>query len=319
MSHHFRLRPALITLLLLGCGPDPASTTEGSETSATSAVITGSTGVGTTQSPTESQSTSLGPGTSTTSPTDSSAGSDTACTFLSCDDAGCGHMVPGLDGELRCSKCDVWHQDCPEGSKCSARADHGYDIWNDTVCSEVAPDPHKPGEPCKVEDSAVSGIDDCELGAMCWNVDPDTLIGTCVGLCDGSPRAPTCAEPNTTCFIAGEGSLNLCLPSCDPLASDCPEGQVCVDGNGGSFNCINGIPGAAGAACEFANACDPGLACINGTLVPGCDPAANNCCSPYCSLAAPTCPDLNQTCTPWFEPDQAPEGYQDVGVCRLPQ
>ncbi len=317
MSHHFKLGPALTILLLLSCGPAPASTTDGasststgSEATATDAAITGSTGTSTTQGPTESQSSSLGPG--TTSPADpgeTSVGSDTSCSFLSCDDASVCDWP-----------CDPWNQDeCPEGDKCTAWADDGGNSWNDTKCVEVAPNPHKPGEPCKVEGSGVSGLDDCERGAMCWDPDPDTLIGTCVGLCDGSPRTPTCAEPNTFCVVSGEGVLNLCLPTCDPLAVDCPEGQVCINAGEVHFSCTVGTPGAVGEVCEFADACDPGLACITGSLVPGCAPAASGCCSPYCSLAAPTCPDLNQTCTPWFEPGQAPEGYEDVGVCSLPQ
>ncbi len=328
MSHPNWLSSTLIALLLLGCGPTSGTTTEGasssststgSEASATDAAITSSTGMGTTT--TESQSSSFGPGT-TTSPTDpgeTSVASETTCAGFLCDPGPQCQMVPGLDGELRCSTCDLWVQDCPEGQKCTAWASDGGNSWNDTKCTPVAPNPHKPGEPCKVEGSGVSGIDDCELGAMCWDVDPDTLTGTCVGLCDDSSRAPTCAEPKTKCFISGEGILNLCLPTCDPLASDCLEGQVCIDDGGGSFTCFEGTPGAAGAQCEFPNACDPGLACIVSSLVPGCDPAANACCSPYCSLSAPVCPDPNEICHPWFEPDQAPEGFEDVGVCGLPQ
>ncbi len=328
MPHPRPPGPALIALLLLGCGPAPGTATEGasatstgSEVSATDAEMTGSTGKATTQAPTESQSSSIGPGT-TTSPTDpdeNSVTSDTTCGFLCGDTDGQCQMVPGLDGELRCQSCDLWLQDCADGQKCTPWASDGSNSWNDTKCVEVAPNPHKPGEPCKAEGSGVSGIDDCELGAMCWDLDPDTLIGTCIGLCDGSPRAPTCAEPKTFCAVSGEGVLILCLPTCDPLASDCPEGQVCVHDGQDQFACATGFPGAVGAPCEFINTCDPGLACVASSLVPDCDPAATGCCSPYCSLSAPVCPDQNQTCTPWFEPDQAPEDYKDVGFCGLPQ
>ena len=176
-------------------------------------------------------------------------------------------------------------------------------------------EPHKPGEPCKVEGSGVSGIDDCELWAMCWNPDPDTLIGICVGLCDGSPGAPTCSEPKTLCNVSGEGVVNLCFPTCNPLAVDCPEGQVCVYSS--FFTCVDGTPGAVGAPCEFANACDPGLACISPQFVSGCD--AGGCCSPFCSLSAPVCPDASDACIPWFEPGQADPGFEDVGVCGLQQ
>ncbi len=34
-----------------------------------------------------------------------------------------------------------------------------------------------PGLGCTVEGSATSGIDTCQAGAMCWDVDPVTLAG----------------------------------------------------------------------------------------------------------------------------------------------
>ncbi|MBL9102659.1 MAG: hypothetical protein JNL82_17060 [Myxococcales bacterium] len=123
-------------------------------------------------------------------------------------------------------ECDVFAQDCPEGQKCSAWADDGGDAWNATKCAPVAETPGAPGDACVVEGSAVSGIDDCDRGAMCFFVDPDTAAGTCTRLCSGTPDAPVCPQ-GTTCVISNAGVLNLCLQTCDPDAPTCPQGQTC--------------------------------------------------------------------------------------------
>lgn len=317
---HVLIRASLTSVLLLACGPAPATTDP--TTTDTGATGTssgpGTTSMSPTPNPTEAQGSSTTSSGSTTGTHAESSDSDSTCGFI-CDDteAPC-QLAPGLDGQLRCVECDPWAQDCPKGQKCTAWASDGGAAWDANRCVEVATDPHKPGEPCTVEGSAVSGIDDCELASMCWNVDPDTLTGTCVALCEGSPRDPTCPEPNTLCRVSGSGVLNVCLPTCNPLAVDCPQGQVCVDSGFGPFTCVFGSPGPVGAPCEFVNACDPGLACIPSELVPGCDLGSASCCSPYCSLAAPACPDGDEVCQPWFEQGQAPAGYEDVGVCALP-
>jgi hypothetical protein len=123
-------------------------------------------------------------------------------------------------------ECDVFAQDCPEGQKCTAWADDGGDAWNATKCAPVAETPGAPGDACLVEGSAVSGIDDCDRGAMCFFVDPDTAAGTCTRLCSGTPDAPVCSQ-GTTCVLSNAGVLNLCLQTCDPDAPTCPQGQTC--------------------------------------------------------------------------------------------
>jgi hypothetical protein len=77
-----------------------------------------------------------------------------------------------------------------------------------------------------VEGSGTSGIDTCELGAMCWNVDTDG-DGTCIEICSGSSDDPQCTTPGTTCAIANGGAIAVCMPTCDPLIGDCPAGQGC--------------------------------------------------------------------------------------------
>jgi len=130
------------------------------------------------------------------------------------------------DGTLaHCTICDVWTQDCPSGEKCIAWASDGG-TWNATRCSGIVRDPGAIGDPCTVEGSAFSGIDDCDIGAMCFHVDPETNEGTCLGLCIGSAEDPIC-DPGTTCTIRNDGVLTLCLPTCNPLLDDCDEGHVC--------------------------------------------------------------------------------------------
>ena len=46
--------------------------------------------------------------------------------------------------------------------------------------------------------------------------------------------------------------------------------------------------GAVAEPCEFATTCDPGLACIAPSLVPGCMKPAGGCCSSFCDLSDAT-------------------------------
>jgi hypothetical protein len=78
----------------------------------------------------------------------------------------------------------------------------------------------------------------------------------------------------------------------------------------------SGDVGALADPCEFFNTCDPGLACVAASTFADCTGAA--CCTPYCDLEAPSCPLPELDCAPFFEPGQAPWGYEDVGVCLSP-
>lgn len=219
-------------------------------------------------------------------------------------------------------ECDLWAQDCPAGEKCNMWANDGGNSWNATKCVPIAPEPDDPGEPCTVLENGVSGVDSCVLGAICWNVDPDTNAGVCVAFCIGSEANPTCPDPTQHC--TGRDFM-LCLTSCCPLLQDCAEGEACYPDNH-TFECVadaGGEQGAFGDSCEYLNVCDPGLFCAAPDTVPDCE-GSSGCCTPFCDLSDPSatenCPgaDGGQECVAWFEEGQAPPGEENVGACFIP-
>lgn len=221
-------------------------------------------------------------------------------------------------------ECDLWNQDCPAGEKCMPWANDGGNSWNAAKCSPVGANPDQPGDECTVEGSPLSGIDSCDLSSMCWDVSADTALGTCAAFCQGSADAPTCADPDSTCVIANNGTIILCLPVCDPLLQDCLEGQGCFPTNE-TFTCIPSSSGSAGIygdPCEFANRCQPGLYCASAASVPGC--TANGCCSEFCDLTDPNgvaaCGGSaeGQECVPAYADGTAPPGFEHVGFCAVP-
>ena len=212
-------------------------------------------------------------------------------------------------------ECDIFAQDCGPGEKCNAWAEGGGSSWNATKCVPVDADPDGIGEPCTVEGSGVSGIDSCVKGAMCVGIGDDNM-GTCIEQCTCSEENPVCTTQNTTCLISNDGVLVLCLPICDPLdVGACGAGDACVS-SGEFFICVidaSGSEGEVGSNCEFANGCDPGNFCGNNSGVfADCD--ASGCCTPFCDLSAPQCPQGTE-CAPWYEEGMAPKCFDDVGAC----
>lgn len=275
---------------------------------------------------TTTSGTSAGMATSTTStagPT--STGELTSSNDADSNDSGCAFyggcptdVGPGPN------ECSQWVQDCPDGEKCMPADSDGFGSWDALKCVPVARGAGKPGEPCTVEGSGDSGIDDCERGAMCWDVDADTDQGTCVALCTGTPDQPVCAEPGTACFDAINGIVTVCLPTCDPLAKDCPDGETCVPGipDPNDFVCVFEASGEKGQefdGCEFVNECDPGLMCANPALATECDENVWGCCLAFCDLTMPSCNGAGAQCLPWLEDGQGPPELQKLGVCGIPE
>jgi hypothetical protein len=308
------IRRAAASLVLAACGPsvgvddDGGDTTGGTTTSSqTSATSMTSASSATTAT---SQSTSV----STTDPSDESTSYGTV---TGTDDAGFIQTPDGGVCLLHCSYCDVWAQDCSDGEKCVPWANDGGNAWNATRCSELDATPAAIGEPCVMQDSPTSGFDDCDLDGMCWEVDPTTLIGTCVAFCGNSRADPECAADHS-CWIAFDGTISLCLPSCDPLAPTCAADETCAGqlgySSGPSFVCLPAQfePQPYAAGCDEFAVCDEGLFCVVAADVPGCtDP---RCCTTLGESASPPmCPDATQTCIPIDDP-MIPEGLCYCGV-----
>ncbi len=241
------------------------------------------------------------------------------CLVGSCE-AGGSQCGPWEDVCGQFQGCDTWTQDCPDGQKCAIYS--GSSPFNSTKCVPVLPGADGAGNPCTAEGDGLTGVDSCAKGHICWAVDWETDIGTCVPLCSGSPSVPICDTPWTQCVIAANGILTLCLPTCDPLAQDCPGGESCLpQPMGDEFVCVLDASGDGGQPfdpCEYSNACDPGLFCAEPALAVECDPMATGCCLPFCDLSSPTCTAEGAECVSWYGPGRAPPLLEDVGLCALP-
>ena len=319
-----RLEKLAIGLLAWGgCGPavslpdqqDTGST--GSTASADATTVDSATTVGTSQTTTPGTSVGTSVGTLMTSASDTSDSTDVT------NDGSA--FFPGADdGGSSIFECDQFTQDCPRGEKCMPWANDGGSSWNGSRCAPLDPNPQQPGEPCMVEGSGFSGIDNCELGSMCFDVDPETNSGECVAFCQGNEANPFCADACSQCAIGGDSVLILCIPECDPVAQDCDPGEGCYPIND-SFGCVvdaGGDSGTIGEACEFVNVCDPGSLCAPTENVPGCADATG-CCTPFCNVdVVDNCDALvpGTSCVPWFDDGQRPDGCGSgtIGACLLP-
>lgn len=251
--------------------------------------------------------TSAGPADDSSSTTEgsSTAGSDSSGAvsnaFLDDTDtsSSCGDALP--DGVVGLTiECSLFDQDCCPGEACRSWANDGGSSWNASRCVPVDAEPGQVDEACTVQGSGYSGVDSCDVGLMCWDVDPDTLAGTCIDYCDGDETEPTCSRSEDVCTISNDGSLPVCLPSCDPLLSDCDSGDACAPRGGeDTFVCVpqRYVPCPAGTT-EVSQA-------------PGCG-EDEPCCSPYCDLSDDASCGEDLGCLPLPEPYAA---YPDLGVC----
>ncbi len=293
-------------------GSDPA---EGDSSSTAAATTSG----GDTETPTPGTSTSgsastgavdgvvTDTGSSTEDGDDNDDWDDNGCSFY----AGCSPDV----GDDFPFECDIYEQDCDEpDEKCMPWSFDGGPLWNGSRCTPIATPAAAVGEVCAVEGNPVSGIDDCVGGAMCFGVDTETNLGVCIELCS-DPEGLGCSGGNT-CAVLTEG-VPLCVPPCNPLAFECGEGEGCFP-IGETFHCLPPTTGggAQGEACNWSTDCDPGLACQDASLVPGCTGKA--CCTSLCDEAAATCPGGLQ-CASVYRDGKAPDGFEDLGVCVAPQ
>lgn len=245
------------------------------------------------------------------------ASSSTSSADVSSVDDGASFLDPGTDTSVETgscsarfgipSQCSLWDQDCCHAEACKPWANDGGGAWNAVRCSPVSDRPAQLGEPCSMEGSTTSGVDTCDIGLMCFGVDPDTLEGTCAELCDGDPDDPSCTDPSQTCIVANDGALPLCHTGCDPLQPDCPEGQGCYGLPWTHFTCQSPDADIVG--------CPPGQTPVDPSLEPSCE-AGGPCCVTLCDLTDAASCERPRACTPLFEDPL--EGSEDVGYCRFP-
>ena len=212
------------------------------------------------------------------------------------------------------STCDPFMQDCEPGEKCVPYSTTGG-TWNANKCVPVLGD-GKVGEPCAY-DGVTEATDSCDAFSMCWNFaqEGDEMIGTCAAFCAGTPDNPSC-EPGSSCSISCDGSLSVCIQTCDPIAQDCL-GLGCYWANA-SFNCIFTTQDIEeGQPCGFINDCKAGLRCTSADVLPACEGSA--CCAAFCDLGVGGCELPDTSCVPLFEEGAALPGYEHVGICIAPQ
>lgn len=300
-----------ILLVLGGSLPSCSSITEfpRDEAGSSSSTSTSSTGsiFPTSGDPESSSSSGMG----TSSGSDSTTG-EPACTGATFVDPYCPPDVPQVE------MCNVWDDDCPRGEKCNIWSTAGNGHWDATRCVPLVPNPAGPGEPCTAQGNGLSGFDDCETSSVCLVSNPDTLEGECMPMCTGSENAPVCEDPNRVCTAWSEAIPAYCVERCDPLEPDsCPEGAACYPGDSTSV-CASDVsgPDMGGAfdLCEAINACASGLFCAGATVVGACPPGASLCCTPWCDLTDPDCPEPT-TCIPAYDRGSVPPGHEDVGIC----
>lgn len=313
----------LLAMVSLACVARSASS--GGDESTTGA----STGVddtdATATASSSSSTASTGTGASTGSDGGIDDGVDPSSTQSGSDDAasadGCGFLcAPDVSAD---GTCDLWAQACPPGEKCTPWGPDGW--WSSTRCVPIAPDPAAIGESCTMQESTVSGLDDCEGGALCWSDDVNVQEGVCMPLCQGSEAEPVCEGPAQQCMIGSDGVPAVCLERCDPITQDCGEGSACVPIDDG-FECTPDGQNEPllGEPCDPSSPgypCDPGLYCAPAAEVPGC--AAEQCCASLCDLGAADpdadCEGLDgQSCLPYFDDGMAPPGLEHVGGCAIP-
>ena len=229
--------------------------------------------------------------------------------------SGVSNFISHDDGPWGPDECSTFAQDCLEGEKCMPWANDGGEEWNATRCSPIHSDPNLVGEPCTVEGSTYSGVDDCELGAKCFFVNPETNEGICVALCGGDPDDPVCDGINT-CVANETEVLTVCVEECDPTAEACSTGNQCSPGLS-RFLCTHHPPGAGayGETCEPFG-CDAGLSCRDPAEVsPLCDGKAEGCCTTYCDVDGAPCPEVEQSCEAYYGAGEAAEGSEHIGLC----
>jgi hypothetical protein len=222
-------------------------------------------------------------------------------------------FVPENDGAVS-PTCDPFLQDCADGEKCVPYQSVG-DTWDSNKCVEVKGNGAE-GDSC-IYDGKEAGTDDCDAQTLCWmtQIVDGEEIGVCTPFCEGNANNPIC-DPGLSCGISNGGSINMCVPNCDPLLQDCTEGNGCYWANT-QFLCIHETDNIAeGEPCGYINDCAPGNLCASAESLPSC--AGASCCTGWCDLGDASCQIAGTECAAFFAEGEAPPGLDHVGVCVIP-
>lgn len=212
-------------------------------------------------------------------------------------------------------ECDEFANDCPDCFKCVPYGGDGG-TWDDNACAAIQPGASTVGQSCSFPAGVFGGVDSCDADSLCWQIDFENEMGTCLARCSGTADRPVCPDPGTRCLTSGD-SVAVCVAVCDPVLQDCGGSEACYISSDGFPLCAQNASGGkapAGTECEFLNACNEGLTCIGATNVPDC--MGTNCCSPFCDLDMPDACDVlpGTSCAALFA-SNPPPGLEDVGVC----
>lgn len=286
-------------LWLVACGPKAPALGSGSATDTSDASTSGT-------APESSGSSTSAAATTTTTTNPTTA--DPPPPDLPCLDC-----TTGPPPDLPPVDCDIWTQDCPSGQKCMPYSRDGFSLWDADGCFPVVDNPVPLGEPCTIEGN--SGIDDCDVGAICWDPNGDNEF-TCAPLCAGTADELTC-PPGYYCAAYSEG-LTVCeLPTCDPLAQDCPDpNELCLPNiylwEDWCLPDDSPLANQLHEPCDGETECAAGLVCVSNILAAAeCKTGGWGCCEPFCQIGTDTCPGVGQVCSPWVE-------ALGLGVCGLP-
>jgi len=125
--------------------------------------------------------------------------------------------------------------------------------------------------------------------------------GICLALNGTSPRCfDFCRDGNdcgdNACLAINDAKFSVCrvagiYPTCELLAQNCDENKACYAVLGEPDPvCLKAGTVVAGEACNYADSCEKGAACVNSTCRTLCDPAAMGACG-----AGMVCTTINDT------------------------
>lgn len=206
-------------------------------------------------------------------------------------------------GDIDCNP--VTQTGCSSNEKCTINRTGGVIDYGCVVDDEEL----EPLSPC--DPSVSDGVDSCVAGTAC--IPSSTGGGLCMPLCLSSSDCQT-----GRCLPDPEEGIRYCATECSPFETSCESPLQCRR-EGGIFACKfprEDDDGTAGDPClvEGDQGCGPGLACIAGSLLLGCE--SPSCCTNLCDLDGSASCTAPATCSPLL---QSPEpGFESVGACFNP-